>query len=156
MNKVKLSNDFKRKIEDECKKTAKNLAKECADKLTKKYISLIDWYYQDRPEGTYKRTYGLYDSGHRYYVASNNSLYFYGGVQIDASKMHDYINLKGETFTAERLLDKYIYVATQPSATWHGGNWYGGYGVKASFSLYNEIYKYRDKLVKELEERTNI
>lgn len=42
------------------------------------------------------------------------------------------------------------------SATWHGGDWHGGYGNMNSFSIYNEIHKYRDELLKDFKKRCSV
>ena len=138
---------------------AKKLAQEARDRLSDHYLSLIDWFYSDAQPGVdkygepyYHRTFGLYKSFKKYYKNSHNSIY-YGGVEITADKMKDYPSLNGEGFSAQRLLDKFIYVPNQPSATWHGGNWHGGYGVMAGFSVYNEMNDFHNKLLKEYQDR---
>ena len=162
MAKFKLDYNFKRKLEKQCQEKAKSLAKEARDKLYDKYISLIDWYYADYmpklnkyDEPYYTRTFNLYNSAHKYYLNSHGSI-FYGGVDINASGMHDYPGKNGDGISAERLLNKYIYTSTLPSATWHGGDWHGGYGAMAKFSIYDEIHKYRDELYKELQDRCKV
>lgn len=149
----KLDSGTKRELEELGRQEADRLANDAKDKLTKKYISLITDYYNDyTPKRNkygkpyYVRTENLYRSYMPYKRNSGNHI-FYGGVQISDNKMHDYKSLKGETFTAERLLEKYIYTATLPSATWHGGDWHGGYGVMADFSIYDEMMRYRDDLI---------
>lgn len=141
---------------------AKKLAQEARERLSDHYMSLIDWYYLDYvpkldkyDEPYYHRTFGLYKSFKKYYKNSHNSIY-YGGVEITADKMNDYPSLNGEGFSAKRLLDKFIYVPTQPSATWHGGDWYGGYGNMARFSIYNEMNDFYNKLLKEYQDRCSI
>ena len=42
MDKFKLDDNFKRKLEKQCQEKAKSLAKEARDKLYDKYISLIN------------------------------------------------------------------------------------------------------------------
>ena len=70
--------------------------------------------------------------------------------------MKDYPGSRNQEISAQRLLDKFIYTQTQPSATWHGGDWHGGYGNMNSFSIYNEIHKYRDELLKDFKKRCSV
>lgn len=161
MGSFRLSQDFIDKIENECKKKAKNLAHEASEKLTAHYKSLLDWYYDDYEPKVdkngnpyYVRTFNLYKSAHKYY--KNNMDKFYGGVRIDGSTMRDYPGVRGISISGQRLLDKFIYAPTLPSATWHGGDWHGGYGEMASFSVYDEMQKYKDKLVEDLQGRCKI
>lgn len=124
-----------------------------------KYVSLIDWYYNDYSpkldkydEPYYIRTLNLYKSAHKYYLNSHNSV-FYGGVNINSIGMLNYPGRNGDGISANDLLNKYIY---NPSGTWHGGDWHGGYGVPANFNIYTEMYKYRDKLYKDLQNRCKV
>ena len=162
MGTFKLNDSFKKKIKKKCQKKASNLAKEAREKLTNQYIVLLDLYYADyQPKMNaydvpyYERTFNLYKSAHRYYENSHNSS-FYGGVRIDASEMKDYPGSRNQEISAQRLLDKFIYTQTQPSATWHGGDWHGGYGNMNGFSIYNEIHKYRDELLKDFKKRCSV
>lgn len=159
MGTFRLNDSFKKKIEKECQKKASNLAKEAREKLTNQYITLLDWYYADYQPKTnlydvpyYERTFNLYKSAHRYYENSHNSS-FYGGVRIDASGMKDYPGARGQSISAQGLLNTYIY---NPSGTWHGGDWHGGYGNVTSFNIYNEIHKYRDELLKDFQKRCSV
>lgn len=158
MGNFKLNQNFIKKIENECKEKAKNLAHEASEKLTDYYISLIDRYYSDYTpklnkygEPYYARTFNLYNSAHKYY--KNGSTRFYGGVQINGSGMHDYPGIRNTPISGERLLYKYIYTPAMPSATWHGGDWHGGYGNMARFSIYYELEMYKLKLIDELNNR---
>lgn len=148
--------DLEKKLRQVARKVASDIAKDAREKLCNKYASLIEMYYSDYTPGCDK--YGV-----PYYIRTGNlkksySPYmhelprdrFVGGVYINASKMQDYDSVKGShDFPAERLLEKFIFTTTLPSATWHGGDWHGGYGVMNSFSIYEEMIKYRDDLVKE-------
>lgn len=161
MGTFRLSQDFIDRIENECKEKAKALAHEASEKLTDHYISLLDWYYVDYTPKVdkhgnpyYTRTFNLYKSAHKYY--KNRTDVFYGGVRIDGSTMKDYPGVRGEDISGQRLLDKFIYTTTLPSATWHGGDWHGGYGTMASFSIYDEMQKYKKELVKELQDKCKI
>ncbi len=157
----RLNQDFIDKIEKKCQKKAKDLAHEASEKLTAHYKSLLDWYYADyepKSDGAfsthYTRTFNLYKSAHKYY--KDRTYIFYGGVRIDGSTMKDYPGIRNEPISGQRLLDKFIYTPTLPSATWHGGDWYGGYGTMASFSIYDEMQKYKKELTKELQDRCKI
>ena len=154
-----LDKNFKKNLEFFAQEKAKELAKEARERITNHYHSLIDRYYEDYEPKVdrhgvpyYIRTFGLYNSYREYYKNSHNSIY-YGGIEVSGDKMRDYPGIRNQTITAQRLLYKYIYTPTQPSATWHGGDWHGGYGVMASFSLYNEIWNYRNNLIKEFQNR---
>ena len=151
MGSFKLDEKTKRKLEESGKKVTNKLADDAKKKLTDKYRSLIDQYYDDYTPRVdkhgipyYQRTGNLYKS-YRPYKKTNNTI-SYGGVQITADKMRDYSSVSGEIFSAQRLLDKYIYTTSLPSATWHGGDWHGGYGVMAGFSMSDELLSYRDYL----------
>lgn len=159
MVRFKLDDNFKRKLEKQCQEKAQKLAIEARDKLYDKYMTLIDWYYADYfpkldkyDESHYTRTFNLYNSAHKYYLNSHGSI-FYGGVDINASGMHDYPGKNGDGISAGGLLGKFIY---NPSGTWHGGDWHGGYGTMAKFSIYDEIHKYRDELYGELKNRCTV
>ena len=162
MARFRINENLKKNLEKYGQEKAKELAQDAREKLSNHYMSLIDWYYVDYMpklnkygEPYYHRTFGLYKSYKKYYKNSHNSTY-YGGVEITADKMNDYPSLNGEDFSAERLLDKYIYTSTLPSATWHGGDWHGGYGVMAKFSIYDEMNKYYNKLLKEYEQKCSV
>ena len=70
--------------------------------------------------------------------------------------MRDYDSVKGyKDFKAEDMLFKFIVPVrdlnypdrSKPYYTFHGGDWHGGYGEINSFNIYDEMIKYRDKLV---------
>lgn len=150
-------------LEDTLKKIAKDVANKIANEARKelcdKYKSLLDRYYSKPPtldkNGVpyYIRTKNLYKSysPYKHELPRNR---FVAGVYIHADKMKDYDSVKGShDFSAERLLNKFIFVnpLSSPdfqSYTWHGGDWHGGYGWVENFSIYDEMFKYRDKLVK--------
>ena len=50
-------------------------------------------------------------------------------------------------------MEKFIY---NPSGTLHGVNWHGGYGIEAGFSIYDEMDKYYNKLLKEYEQKCSV
>lgn len=161
MGTFRLNQNFIDKIEKSCKEKAKDLAKEASQKLTKKYISLLDWYYADyqpklNSQGVpyYNRTFNLYKSAHKYY--KNRTTVFYGGVRIDGSTMKDYPGIRNNSISGQNLLDKFIYTSTPSYNTWHGGDWHGGYGTVASFSIYDEMQKYKDELLKDIQNRCKL
>lgn len=160
MGSFRLNQDFIDKIENECKEKAKVLAHEASEKLTTHYKSLLDWYYDDYTPRTdsrnqcYTRTFNLYKSAHKYYKDRTDR--FYGGVRIDGSTMKDYPGIRNDSISGQRLLDKFIYTPNLPSATWHGGDWHGGYGIMASFSIYDEMQKYKKELIKEFQDKCKI
>lgn len=158
MGSFRLDQNFINKIEKQCQEKAKNLAHEASEKLTNHYITLLDWYYTDyQPklnkydEPYYIRTFNLYKSAHKYY--KNGTDRFYGGVRIDDSTMKDYPGIRNDSISGQDLLSTYIY---NPFGTWHGGDWYGGYGVAASFNIYNEMEKYKKELIKNMLNRCKI
>lgn len=158
MASFRLDKDFKRKLEKKCQEKAKELAIEARDKLYERYVSLLDWYYLDYlpkldkyDEPYYTRTFNLYNSAHKYYSNSHSST-FYGGVNIFLDTP-DYPSRNGDGFSSQGLLEKFIY---NEKGTWHGGNWHGGYGSDASFNIYKEMHKYRDKIYKDMKNRCTI
>lgn len=159
MARFRINENLRKSLEKYGQEKAKELAQDAREKLSNHYMSLIDWYYVDYipklnkyGEPYYHRTFGLYKSYKKYYKNSHNSTY-YGGVEITADKMKDYPSLNGEGFSAQALMDKFIY---NPSGTWHGGDWHGGYGIEAGFSIYDEMDKYYNKLLKEYEQKCSV
>lgn len=158
MGKFQLGKTFRKNLEYFAEQKIEALAREAQEKLREKYISLIDFYYADYisklskyDEPYYTRTFNLYNSFRNYYSNRHNGR-IYSGIKIEPNgRMNDYTNLQGKTFSASALIDKFIY---NQSGTWHGGDWHGGYGVKNSFSVYNEIWAYRDKLLKEYKKKS--
>lgn len=158
MGSFRLDQNFINKIEKQCQEKAKNLAHEASEKLTNHYITLLDWYYADyQPklnkydEPYYTRTFNLYKSAHKYY--KNGTDRFYGGVRIDGTTMKDYPGIRNDSISGQDLLNTYIY---NTSGAWHGGDWHGGYGVAASFNIYNEMEKYKNELIKDMQNRCKI
>ena len=93
----------------------------------------------------------IYKSAHKYY--KNETDRFYGGVRIDGTTMKDYPGIRNDSISGQNLLSTYIY---NPSGTWHGGDWHGGYGVVTSFNIYNEMEKYKKELIKDMQNRCKI
>jgi hypothetical protein len=150
MGAFKIDEKTRNDLEKAGRKMANKLADDAKEKLVKKYISLINDYYEDYTPKVdkhgipyYQRTLNLFNSYRPYKKNPHNTIY-YGGVQITADKMYDYESISGEPFAAQSLLDKFIYTK---DGTWHGGDWHGGYGVKAKFSISGELLDYRDYLV---------
>lgn len=139
---------------------AMELAYDIRDDMCKFYHSLIGKFYSDRPESRYyHRTGNLYASHSPYFNKSTESTIggyrtykIYAGVRVHSGKMHDYPvgGKRKKPISAEHLLFNYIYDAGGDGHTYHGGNWRGGYGVAAGFSIYDELIKHRDELVKGL------
>lgn len=152
----RLDTKLKSNLEYFAKEKAKSLAKEAEQRLTDKYKDLIDWYYAGYMPGLnnyrdpyYERKWRLYNSAFPYY--KNSGQYrIYGGVEITGEKLGTYPSLDGNGFSGQDLLDKFIYTG---SGTYHGGDWHGGYGDSASFSIYDELNKFRDQLQNEFESR---
>ena len=163
-----LSKDAIKRLEQLGKSKASALAEEASKKLTSHYVSLIDWFYADYSPKMYKRTFGLYNSYRKF--NKNSQTVYYGGVIVSPDKMHDYeadenpflIDETGRIYgligrrdpiSASDLLSKFIY---NPEGTWHGGNMQGGYGLRASFNLYNEIHSYHEQLKDEYRKRCSV
>lgn len=149
----KIDQNTYKELEELGKKEASKMADDAKNKMVDKYVSLISSYYDDYTpkkdkygKPYYIRTFNLFNSYSPYKKNPHNTIY-YGGIHIHAGKMYDYYNKYDEVFPADTLLEKFIYTTEPPYSTWHGGDWHGGYGVKNSFSIYEEIHKYRDKLI---------
>lgn len=150
MSEFKLNKNVKKILENAGRKKANELAEDAKSKLIEQYNILIDFYYADYMPKLdnngipyYIRTFNLYRSYRPYKRNSHNTIY-YGGIEIESSKMRNYRSIKGETFYASSLLYKFIY---NENGTWHGGDWHGGYGEINSFNIYKEMIKYRDNLI---------
>ena len=163
-----LSKDAIKRLEQLGKSKASALAEEASKKLTSHYVSLIDWFYSDYSPVMYKRTYGLYNSYKKF--NKNGKNVYLGGVIISPDKMNDYememnslvrnwetastdIIGRRDPISASDLLSKFIY---NQKGTWHGGDMHGGYGVHASFNLYNEIHSYHEQLKDEYRKRCSV
>lgn len=132
---------------------ANALAKEASEKLSDFTERLIDWYYSDPIKFDYRyhyeRTFNLYGGYERY--LKNGSVY-YGGVKIPG-KMQSYPGVRNQSITPWGFMSTYIY---NPAGTWHGGDYRGGYGEPASFSFYNELHSYHEKLKDEYRKRLHV
>ena len=154
MYKSKKSNSkLNQKLTNAAKNTAKKLAKEAGKKLYDKYDSLMELFYAEKSTSgrtTYDNTFNLFNSYDKYYF--NQKTIYYGGIKITPEDMEDYPaipGVRGEFISAERLIDKFIYIPTRPSIAFHGGDYHGGYGIPASFSFYDEINYYRQILIQD-------
>lgn len=131
---------------------AQDLCKEISQRFIDKYVSLLDRFYsfQEYPR-SYKPTYNLYGSYKKYMNQNKKYGKYYCGILIAPIHMHDYpIDIhRKKAISAERLLYKYIYREEDVSATFHGGDYSGGYGQLASFSFYDEMNKFKEKIVSE-------
>lgn len=147
---AKLSEDTKKKLRDIAKKHAEKIAEEFEEKMCEKYQSLIDRYYNE-PYQTgkphYNRTENLRKSSSTFTFISDKKVT--GSFIVTGQNMNDY----APNFTGERLLKRYFFIVGTPSVTWHGGDYHGGRGTMAKFSIAEETYKYYDSLVKELRGR---
>lgn len=139
-----ISNDTMRKIRELAKAQAENIAKEFEDKMTEKYDELLDRYYgepyQTRPPH-YGRTNNLRNSYRTFTFVSPKQVS--GNFIVDGTNMKDY----KQPITGEGYVAGYYF---NPAGTWHGGDWHGGYGVKAGFNAYNEMVDYYKGLAKGL------
>lgn len=152
---AKLSESTKKQLKAITKKQAEKIAKEFEEKMCKKYESLIDWYYNE-PYKTnhphYERTGNLRRSYIPYLNTTGSTIV--GGIEITGENMDDYG--RKQKISGERYLEKYFFSPSMPSATWHGGDWHGGYGVMANFSAYEEMTKFYLDTVKDFRKKYGI
>ena len=162
-----ISKDTIKRLEHLGKAKASYLAEEASQNLTKKYVSLIDLFYNTYTPKMYDRTYGLYDSFRKF--NKNGKNVYMGGVIVSAEKMNDYeadlnpyevfpngrkiLTGRREPITASDLLFTYVY---NQLGTWHGGDMHGGFGVPATFNLYKEIHDYHEQLKNEYRKRCSV
>lgn len=150
---AKLSESTKKQLRAIAKKQAEKIAEEFEEKMCKKYESLIDWYYSEPYETDpphYKRTYNLRKSYSTFTFVSDKKVT--GSFLVTGRDMKDY----KPDFSGEDLLQKYFFVPGKPSVTWHGGDYHGGRGVMAKFSVAEETYKYYYDLVKDFRKKYEI
>ena len=74
-----------------------------------------------------------------------------GGIEITGQNMFDYG--QRSKISGESYIEKFYF---NPSATWHGGDYHGGYGVMASFSAYSEMVNFYKDTVKDFRKRYGI
>lgn len=154
---IEVINNMAETIEEKLRRLgqekAKKYAKEARDKLSKEYADTIEAFYGDYdPEPAYLRNYKLRKSYIPHYKDNGHGVTFWGGVEIGAMKMSDYPIEKGirnQPISAENLFNSYIYNGMGNNSTFHGGNYHGGYGKQASFSIYEHMHEYHEKLKEE-------
>lgn len=149
---AKLSADTKKQLRKIAEKQANKIAKEFEEKMCKKYESFIDWYYNEPYQTNpphYQRTDNLRHSYNPYLHIIGSTVI--GGIEITGENMSDYG--KRSKISGESYLEKFYF---NPLATWHGGDWHGGYGVMANFSVYYEMVNYYKDTVKYFKKRYGI
>lgn len=136
---------------------AKKYAKEAKDKLSKEYADTIEAFYEEYdPEPAYLRNYKLRKSYIPHYKDNGHGATYWGGVQIGAIRMSDYPIEKGirnKPISAENLFNTYIYNGLGNHSSFHGGDYHGGYGKQATFSIYEHMHEYHEKLKAEYRKR---
>ena len=145
MGKFPLSSENRKKLREIAQKQAEKIAKEFEETMSKKYESLLDWYYAEPYQTNpphYERTYNLKKSYLPYFNSSSSLVV--GGIEITGENMDDYG--RKSKISGEDYLSKFYFNQT---ATWHGGDWHGGYGVPAGFSVYNEMINFYKATVKD-------
>lgn len=153
MAKFQLSPENRKKLRQIAQKQAEEIAKEFENKMSKKYTSLITWYYAEpykTGEPHYKRTKNLEKSYLPYFKTSTSEVI--GGIEITGEHMDNY----KPDFSGEDLLRGFFFVPGTPSVTWHGGDWRGGRGTMAKFSVAEEMYKYYHNTVKDFRKKYGI
>ena len=152
---AKLSDSTRKQLRAIAQKQAEKIAKEFEEKMSKKYESLIDLYYgepyQTNPPH-YKRTGNLRNSYIPYFNTINSTVI--GGIEVTGENMKDYGRKK--KLSGEDYLSHFYFSPNLPSATWHGGDWHGGYGVMAGFSAYSEMVNYYIDTVKDFRKRYGV
>lgn len=152
---AKLSDSTRKQLRAIAQKQAENIVKEFEEKMSKKYESLLDLYYSEPYQTNpphYKRTDNLRRSYRTFTFISNKEVS--SSFIVSGQNMNDYgqrIKISGE-----RYLEKYFFSPTMPSATWHGGDYHGGYGVMAGFSAYSEMVNFYKDTVKDFRKRYGI
>ena len=149
---AKLSNSTRKQLRAIAEKQANKIAKEFEEKTCKKYESLIDLYYNEPYQTNpphYQRTGNLRRSYMPYLQTIGATVI--GGIEIAGENMSDYG--QRSKISGESYIEKFYF---NPSATWHGGDWHGGYGVMANFSVYDEMVNYYKDTVKDFRKRYGI
>ena len=153
---AKLSDSTRKQLRAIAQKQAEKIAKEFEEKMSKKYESLLDLYYSEPYQTNpphYKRTDNLRHSYRTFTFISNKEVS--SSFIVSGQNMNDY-GSKKYPLTGERYLEKYFFSPTMPSATWHGGDYHGGYGVMAGFSAYSEMVNFYKDTVKDFRKRYGI
>lgn len=153
MGNFQLSPENKKKLREIAQKQAEKIAKEFEETMSKKYESLLDWYYAEPYQTNpphYKRTYNL--------RKSYRTFMFVSPKQVSSSFLitgDDMDNYKPD-FSGEDLLRGFFFVPGTSSVTWHGGDWHGGRGTMAKFSVAEEMYKHYHDTVKDFRKKYEI
>lgn len=149
---AKISPELKKQLHDIAQKQAEKIAKEFEDKMTEHYRSVLDWYYgepyQTNPPH-YDRINNLRNSYIPYFKSTNSSVI--SGIEISGESMNNYG--KKSKISGEDYVSKFFF---NPSGTWHGGDWHGGYGVPANFNTYNEMVNFYHNTVKDFRKKYEI
>lgn len=117
------------------------------NELEKKYLSLIDNYYEEYTPSKYtKRKYRLKGSYETYIDVGKGYIGF--GIRITG----EYIGKFWSAWTRGRYISgaRYVERFITEDITFHGGDWHGGYGQKGNTSIYNAMTKYADELVNKI------
>ena len=149
---AKLSDSTRKQLRAITQKQAEKIAKEFEEKMSKKYESLLDLYYAEPYQTNpphYKRTGNLRNSYIPYFNAIGSTVI--GGIEITGQNMFDYG--QRSKISGESYIEKFYF---NPSATWHGGDYHGGYGVMAGFSVYSEMVNFYKDTVKDFRKRYGI
>ena len=153
---AKLSDSTRKQLRAIAQKQAEKIAKEFEEKMSKKYESLLDLYYSEPYQTNpphYTRTDNLRHSYRTFTFISNKEVS--SSFIVSGQNMNDY-GSKKYPLTGERYLEKYFFSPTNPSATWHGGDYHGGYGVMAGFSAYSEMVNFYKDTVKDFRKKYGI
>ena len=149
---AKISPELKKQLHAIAQKQAEKIAKEFEDKMTEHYRSVLDWYYgepyQTNPPH-YDRTNNLRNSYRTFMFISSKQVS--SSFLISGDDMNDYG--RKSKISGEDYVSKFFF---NPVGTWHGGDWHGGYGVMARFSIYNEMNDFYNKLLKEYQDRCSV
>lgn len=152
MAKFQLSPKNRKKLREIAQKQADEIAKEFEETMSKKYESLLDWYYAEPYQTNpphYERAYNLKKSYLPYFNSSSSQVV--GGIEITGENMDDYG--RKSKISGEDYLSKFFF---NPLGTWHGGDWHGGYGVPANFNAYNEMVNFYKNIVKDFRKKYEI
>lgn len=150
---AKLSPETKRKLHEMAEKQATKIAHEFEEKMVNQYVKLLNWYYEEPYQTNpphYKRTGNLKKSYNPYFNKKNNVIV--SGIEITGENMNDY----KPNFSGEDLLRGFFFIPGTPSVTWHGGDYHGGRGTMAGFSVAEEMYSYYYKTLKDFRKKYGI
>lgn len=149
---AKISSELKKQLHAIAQKQAEKIAKEFEYKMTEHYRSVLDWYYgepyQTNPPH-YDRTGNLRNSYRIFMFISSEQVS--SSFLISGDDMNDYG--RKSKISGEDYLSKFFF---NPSGTWHGGDWHGGYGVPANFNAYNEMVNFYHNTVKDFRKKYEI